>query len=353
MGYMMAEQSIVNKKGEVTFRKKLAQQHRGEKHHFDEELDVAGIMDMIDWRIQRTREMAKNTYAAGICMSPFLEIGAERCQRSLMLENELGFPGIAADISLDSLLFAERIAVKYGYKKLPVRICCDANNIPVRAGAIPFVFFYQTIHHFSDPSPVLSSINRILTSRGCLFFDEEPTSMRASCKLFLRGNKPVGLMQKILTKLHLMDFVSGIGSPEVRAGITETDFTLRRWGTVLNKFDYSNVIVDSKLLHGSTLNGLLCSNGLSRFWVELMGGNIHGLCRKKQKAVSASMPALHNPMDALICPECLESGSEQGLRTDNGKLVCSSCGKSYSLVKGVYMLFTKKLGSTLYPEHFN
>ena len=349
----MAEQSIVNKKGEVTFRKKLAQQHRGEKHHFDEELDVAGIMDVIEWRMQRTREMAKNTCEAGICMSPFLEIGAERCQRSLMLENELGFRGIAADISLDSLFFAERIAAKNGYKKLPLRICCDANNLPVRARVIPFVFFYQTIHHFSDPSPVLSSIDRILTHRGCLYFDEEPTSVRASFRLFLRGNKPVGLMQKILTKLHLMDFVSGIGSPEVKAGITETDFTLRRWGTVLNKFDYSNVIVDSKVLHGKTLKGLLRSNGPSRFWVELMGGNIHGLCRKKQKANDAATSAIQNPMDALICPVCLEAGNEHSLQSDNGKLVCTKCDSSYPIVNGIYMLFTKKLGVALYPEYFN
>jgi uncharacterized protein YbaR (Trm112 family) len=234
-----------------------------------------------------------------------------------------------------------------------VRICCDANNIPVRAGAIPFVFFYQTIHHFSDPSPVLSSIEKILTADGCLFFDEEPTSVRASCKLFLRGNKPVGLMQKLLTKLHLMDFVSGIGSPEVRAGITETDFTLKLWGKVLSGFDYREVTVDSKLLHGNTLDGLLNSNGPSRFWVELMGGNIHGLCRKKRSVGEACDQSVKNPIDALICPECLEAGNENSLQSSNGKMVCSSCGSSYPIVNGIYMLFTKELGSTLYPEYFN
>jgi SAM-dependent methyltransferase len=280
----MTEQSLINKRGEVTFRRKLAEQHRGEKHHFDDELDEAGIMNMIDWRMHRTREMIQMQQNKRVKLTPFLEIGAERCQRSLVMENEFGYQGIAADISLDSLMFAERIADRYGHARMPLRICCDANKLPIRSGSIPFVFFYQTIHHFSDPSPVLSSINKILAPTGCLFFDEEPASVRVSCKFFLRGNKPVGLLQKILTKLKLMDFVSGIGSPEVKAGITETDFTLCRWGKVLNGFDYSDVTVDSKLLHGNKLATLLHSNGIARFWVELMGGNIHGLCRKKQKA---------------------------------------------------------------------
>jgi len=348
----MKEQSIENKQGEVSFRRKLAEQHRGEKHHFAGELDANEIMEMIDWHINRTREMAKKISAAGINMTPFLEIGAERCQRSLVLENEFGYHGIAADISLDSMMFAERIADKYHYSKMPLRICCDANKLPIRSGSIHFAFCYQTIHHFSDPSPVLASINKTLTLPGCLYSDEEPVSVRASVKLFLRGNKPTGMMQKMLSRLHLMDFVSGIGSPEVRAGITETDFTLRRWGKALLEFEYGEVIVDSKLLHGKTLDGLLHSNGPSRFWVELMGGNIHGLCRKKQKAGAESASKIQNPMEAFICPECLESGAENSLRSDYGKLICLKCNNSYPIINDVFMLFTKKLGTVLYPEYF-
>jgi uncharacterized protein YbaR (Trm112 family)/SAM-dependent methyltransferase len=347
----MAKQSLGNKQAEVQFRRKLMKQNRGEACCFIEEPDSSDVFVMIEERMQRTREMVEGIHAAGIAIEPFLEVGAERCQRALVLENEFDMRGIAADISLDSLMFAERIAVKYGYQKLPVRICCDANNLPIRPNSLPFTFCYQTLHHFSDPSPIVASLQRILSNEGSFYFDEEPVRMKGRIPMFRRGNKPVGFVQKTLAKMKLLDFVSDTGRAEVEAGVTETDFTLGQWKDLLDGFDIAEVTVDSRLVHGKKLARLLDTNGFSRLWVELMGGNIHGLCHKKQKAEAATVPAVHDMMDAFICPECLESGAENRLASSNGRLLCSTCGTTFPIVNGIHMLLTKKLGTTLYPEY--
>jgi uncharacterized protein YbaR (Trm112 family)/SAM-dependent methyltransferase len=348
----MAAQSLRNKRAEVDFRRKLMQQNRGEACYFADEPGVADVFPMIEGRIQRTREMISGLVASGLALEPYLEVGAERCQRSLVLENEFGFSGIAADISLDSMLFAGRIAEKYHYSKMPLRVCCDANRLPIRSGSVQFAFCYQTIHHFSDPSPILASICRSLSSTGAFYFDEEPVTMRGRIPLFLRGNKPVGLMQKALAKLRLLDFFSATGLAEAKAGVGENDFTLKQWEDMLTAFQTDDVIVDSRLLHGQKLKCLINTTGISRFWVELMGGNIHGLCRKKQKAGAATEPEIQNPMDMLICPECSGAGIENGLLKENETMKCPSCGSSYPIIKGVVMMFTKKLGTILYPEYY-
>ncbi len=236
MGYVMAEQSLGNKRAEIQFRRKLMQQNRGEACCFIDEPDSRDVFIMIEGRMQRTREMVESIRAAGITIEPFLEVGAERCQRALVLENEFDVRGIAADISLDSMLFAEKIADHFHYTKMPIRVCCDANKLPIRPASFPFAFCYQTLHHFSDPLPMVTALWRVLNSQGSFHFDEEPVTMRGRIPLFLRGNKPVGFGQKALARLHLLDFISDTGLAETKAGVGENAFTLRQWGRILDNF---------------------------------------------------------------------------------------------------------------------
>src|ERR1044071_2127638 len=96
-------QSIANLKGEIEFRAKLALQHvSGEVllpdyYKKDEH-------DRILWeRVEATRKKMTELAGLGINFSPFLELGAERGQRSLVLANDFAANGIAIDISYHQL----------------------------------------------------------------------------------------------------------------------------------------------------------------------------------------------------------------------------------------------------------
>jgi SAM-dependent methyltransferase len=345
----MVEQSIETKKAEIEFRRKLAEQHAGGPVYFEDEPDAEEITEIMAERMAGTRRLADELGAAGVSLSPYMEIGAERCQRALVLENEYGCHGVAADISLDSLLFAERIAEADGYREMPVRVCCDAERLPVRKGAARFAFCYQTLHHFLDPSPVVAELARVLAGDGAFYFDEEPVRMRARIMLFRRGNNPVDVIGRLLVKLRLADFFSDTGRAEVEAGVTETDFTVAEWARILQPFDYSGVKIDSRKLHSLHLTELLRDRSPKRWWVALMGGNVHGICRVRG---NKSGSVVENPIDALVCPECLSDGIESGFELKDNKVVCRNCAAAYPSVKGVYLLFNKVIGCALYPGYF-
>lgn len=58
-------------------------------------------------------------------------------------------------------------------RSCPLRLCCDANRLPLRSDAVPFVFCYEFLHHFPELTPVIRKIHRILAG-GTFFFSEEP-----------------------------------------------------------------------------------------------------------------------------------------------------------------------------------
>ena len=54
--------------------------------------------------MKKTHDQMTLLQKLNITLSPYIEIGAERCQRSLVMENDLGLSGGAAiDISFDML----------------------------------------------------------------------------------------------------------------------------------------------------------------------------------------------------------------------------------------------------------
>ena len=59
-------------------------------------------------------------------------------------------------------------------KNAPERICCDANTLPFAQNSLPFVFCFETLHHFPDPTPVVHEIYRVLCPGGWFYFNEEP-----------------------------------------------------------------------------------------------------------------------------------------------------------------------------------
>jgi hypothetical protein len=103
MGIKMNRQSIKNRKGEIEFRRKLAEQQTEGKRQFDDEFDNVGIEKLLQERMRRTLEQMTLLKRNRVVLSPYVEIGAERCQRSLVMENDIGVKGISVDISYDML----------------------------------------------------------------------------------------------------------------------------------------------------------------------------------------------------------------------------------------------------------
>jgi SAM-dependent methyltransferase len=167
-------QQIESQQGEIAFRKKLAQQQVEGLNVFTDEYDPKVIETILHERMAKTLEQISALKEKGVTLSPYVEIGAERCQRSLVMENEIGAAGAAVDISFGMLKSCDYYRKLFNKNKTPLRICCDANNLPFASGSIPFVFCYETLHHFPDPTPIIKEIYRITFHGGYFFFDEEP-----------------------------------------------------------------------------------------------------------------------------------------------------------------------------------
>jgi SAM-dependent methyltransferase len=180
-------QTIVNLRGEVEFRRKLARQHvTGEvllpDYYLKEEHDKV-LLD----RVNATSQDMTRLVERGIGLSPFLELGAERCHRSLVLTNDFGAEGFAVDISLHQLETAEHFASLFHRPKQPYRVCGDVAQLPFKDHSFPFIFGYSFLHHFPSPGPVLREIHRVL-GNGYFFFDEEPFR-RPHVYLYKQGHK--------------------------------------------------------------------------------------------------------------------------------------------------------------------
>ena len=70
---------------------------------FEDEYDKEGIEEVMLSRMKKTLEQMAELKNTGTEISPYVEIGAERCQRSLVMENDLNANGAAVDISFDML----------------------------------------------------------------------------------------------------------------------------------------------------------------------------------------------------------------------------------------------------------
>ena len=80
----------------------------------------------------------------------------------------------------------------------------------------------------------------------------------------------------------------------------------------------------------------------------VIGGGVTGLCAKHTNTLSATSL---NPLDALICPDCLtKTQAEHSVRPFVGGLCCAICDASFPQVDGVYFLLPTELFRALYPE---
>jgi ubiquinone/menaquinone biosynthesis C-methylase UbiE/uncharacterized protein YbaR (Trm112 family) len=342
----MKKQSVESQKGEIEFRKKLFQQQVEGKYIFNDEFDTKGIDKILIDRMQKTSEQMIFLEKTGVGLSPFIEIGAERCQRSLVMENEIGATGCAVDISYDMLRSCEYYKSLFNKSRAPFRICCDANQLPFKSNSIPFVFCYETLHHFPDPTPIVKEIHRVLIPGGNFFFDEEPfrkilhINLYKSKKIYSKESLNAGYIRKIFDY-----FFSVKSSNEVEHGIIENEaIPLKIWKQALNCFLEKNV----KLRFLKNLDTDLYNpkNYFKNILAFLFGGGISGICRKSGDSIKQNISIY----EILICPSCIENGYESKIDQKNYSFICSHCGDEFPILDNVTFLFTSGKLQELYPE---
>jgi ubiquinone/menaquinone biosynthesis C-methylase UbiE/uncharacterized protein YbaR (Trm112 family) len=345
------QQSEKNQKGEIEFRKKLSQQQINGDHFFEDEYDAKSIEKILTDRMNKTYNHMVALKAQNIALSPYLEIGAERCQRSLVMENDIDAKGAAVDLSFDMLKSCDYYKKAFNKTKAPMRVCCDANNLPFMTGSVPFVFCYETLHHFPEPYPIVKEIHRVLSLGGCFSFNEEPFKVVLHVNLYnaekAYANKPrKGKLRKVKTVLDI--FFARKTCNEVDHDIIENlDISLKTWKKTLALFEEKNVNLHSNAITEKIDTELFHPKNRGKYLLAyLFGGEISGLCRKtgQFKATETSIE------DVLICPSCLKSQKESKLTLKGSSWLCENCGNIYPIYDGVAFLLAPEKLEELYPE---
>ena len=344
-------QSLENLKGEIEFRAKLATQHVSGQvvlpDYYDREEHNRILLERIETTAQKLNELKES----GVNFSPFLELGAERGQRSLVLTNDFGAEGIAIDISFHQLRTMEHFAGLFQKEKLPLRICCDASHLPFRSDSFPFIFCYQFLHHFPSLEPVTKEIHRVL-SQGHFYFDEEPFKRVLKLNLYRQRSKIYSkrAFQKNKYVNLIESFISEAPCDEVEHGIIENNnISLTEWISALSTFDGYDVDLFSIYNVTSKLHDHLRLSNIPNI---LLGGRIAGLCCKKFQVE-------RNPqidvIDLLACPVCKIPTSNGDfdrpplIKLSNG-YKCYQCDFIYPCRDGIIFLLPRAELQELYPD---
>jgi ubiquinone/menaquinone biosynthesis C-methylase UbiE/uncharacterized protein YbaR (Trm112 family) len=348
----MERQLVTNQKGEIEFRRKLSQQQIEGEKSLDDEYDAQSVETLLKERMSHTLARMKELKNTGMPMSPYLEIGAERGQRSLVMENEIGASGAAADISFDMLKSCDHYKKAFDMQRAPARLCCDANNLPLKSNSLPFVFCYETLHHFPDPSPIVAEIFRVIRPGGYFVFEEEPYKKVLHWNLY-RGSRMYSaetLNRNILQRFFDRFFAVNVCN-EIEYGIIENhEISTAQWKNALSPFDTKDVWLRPS--NRSSFRASLFSPAWQPKYLAayLFGGSITGVCRKQSPSTGESQGSIYQ---ALVCPACRQHrGSEESLLQSGPLFTCAKCSTRYPVVDGVAFLFEPEKFRELYPEIF-
>jgi SAM-dependent methyltransferase len=345
-----SRQTIANLKGEIAFRAKLAVQHVSGDVLLPDYYQKADHDRILHQRVRATHRRMTELADRGINLSPFLELGAERGQRSLVLANDFAATGVAVDISYHQLKTMEHFAQLFDRPRLPMRVCCDANRLPFKSQSFPFVFCYEFLHHFPSLEPIVREIHRV--AGGSFYFDEEPFRRAAKLNLYRQRSKVYS--EKTLRKhecLRLIEsFLSEPRCDEVEHGVVENDeLSLAEWMTALSPFQERDIELVSLDRFRSKLGRRLGPTNIPNY---LLGGRIGGLCRQMPGAAREGPIELEG---ALTCPACMARRSagaldEPSLLEAGGDYRCSACDTSYPCRDGIIFLLPPEELRQLYPE---
>jgi SAM-dependent methyltransferase len=339
------QQPIDAKKGEIEFRKKLYEQQVLGQNRFADEFNTNEMIEIVRKRAIKTYDQVKRLQDRGIVTSPYVEIGAERCQRSLVMENQLDSHGAAVDISFHSLQSCDFYGQVMHLGLAPTRICCDANKLPFISDSVPFIFCYETLHHFPDLTPIIREVHRVLAPGGCFFFDEEGFERKIHLtlydagKMYSKENRAKGTIRRISDA-----FFGKMSCNETEHGIIENEkITLGQWKRALSTFEKQLVTMKT----GGFRTDLFDRKSFVRTSLHsLLGGEITGCCFKGGTLLDTK----RSVEDFIACPSCLENRVEAKLRKRNSSFLCPNCGTNYPSVEGVTFLFSQAILSALYPD---
>lgn len=336
---MVSFQSLDSQQGEINFRKQLAAQHISGEMTISDEFSADEIEKILKNRMHNTHQTMLK-HMINFPIAPYLEIGAERGQRSLAIENELNLQGAALDLSYHMLNSCEFYQQKFEYEQIPFRICCDAHVLPFSSSSLPFVFCYQTLHHFEDFTPVIQEIRRVLAPGGHFYFCEEPFIQKLHLPLYKKKIYAEKTRQASLVKKMIDYFFAEKVCNETDFGIIEQDeIPLKIWREALKDFELKQVILSSPGGIKSRLNRLSFRQVIN----SLMGGLIEGLCKKPGK-----LPKVFPAIKALlICPDCRLKDQDNSL---DSTFRCTHCNRQYPQKNGIVFLFTFQKLKQLYPE---
>lgn len=335
-------QPYTSKKAEVTFRQKLSNQHIGKEITFPGQPDQKQIIKVLSQRVKNSRRIFKSFTKQKISLSPFLEIGAEKCQRSTLLSSEFNARGFALDISFESLKSARFFAQKLGLKKLPILICADAENLPFKNDSLPFVFAFETLHHFPHPKKVLQEMRRVTSNEGHVYFSEEPVKQIINLPLWRRDFN-LNSFEKILRKLYILPFLSILGASETEYNVIENQFSISTWKKSLNDFQNLELTLEPVFWGSKNYTDKKWQiNPITRLLIAIEGGGITALA-KIQKAKKPNH--FNNIFDLLACPAC-----HRKLKRETSAFFCSPCIKTYPIRNNVIFLLDPPLRKKLYPK---
>lgn len=343
-------QSAANKKAEVEFRKKLALQFEGKKTIFPGEPNYKEYQKIVKDRVKVYSKIFKDLRKNGVSLSHFLEIGGGVGQASMLLINKFNASGICSDISYETLKLAAKYKKLLKYKKLPTLMACDAYNLPFKDESIPFIFGFQTLHHFPDPKPVLAEVKRVLSPGGYFYFGEEPVAQAFNLNLW-RRDLHLTWWEKALKATTLLHFISRIGKSEVEHGILEETFTIDTWEKALNQFDEVEVTIRIFPL-GPTFKrvktgkkGWLTPPFYLKIPLAILGGGIEALCHMEK--MKSEVRSAKNILFFISCPNCKNRTYNLQHTTYNG-LSCPNCKKKFKNKDGVLILFSQEDEKKLY-----
>lgn len=336
----MRIQPLAAKLGEVIYRSKIASQHLGKDEFFPNEPDAKEFAKILQVRLFEYQKTFKNLQSRKLIKSPFLEIGSEYCLASTLLASKFGAIGIACDISLASLSSAHKFIKKFKFKKLPQIICADANNLPFKSNTFPFVFVYESLHHFPHPKPILRELSRVLAPQGILLIGAEPIGQEFQIKLWRRPTN-LRFWEKLLKITLLLPFISHIGKTEVEHGILEEAFPLETWRLSLSIFaNYEAVIKIPFIKVTQSVTDLSQVSPILRLLLAITGGGITAICRKaaNQKDQIANLE--------LICPSCHKKTNEEiVLNGQTSYYECPKCRTKYITKFKIPILLEEKLAT--------